>query len=217
MLQDREDIVLIDAGRDDKRSASKMTGASPRIDATVGDHMTVDDSLYNVLLNGIIKDVNDAWDRKSCRATLILLYTGIDAMAHLTMPAGKDKVTRADFVAWVEKYLQFRGADKNPTLTLPGIELYAARCALLHTYSSEADLHKEGKVKRQIGYGDEFLPEVAEKAEIKHLVMVSIRGLVDAFARGIAATLQDIKSNEPRSKLFSERLDKMVHELPFTG
>jgi len=179
--------------------------------------MTADDSLYNVLLNGIVKDINDAWDRKSYRATLILVYSGIDAMAHLTMPAGKDKVTRADFIAWAEKFLQFRDADKNPTLTLPGTELYAARCALVHTYSSEADLHKEGKVKRQIGYGDEFLPEVAEKADVEHLVMVSIRGLVDAFARGIAATLQDIKGDEPRRKLFADRLDKMVHELPYKG
>ena len=94
---------------------------------------TADESLYNVLLNGIIKDVNDAWERRSHRATLILVYCGIDAMAHLTMPTGKDKVTRADFVAWAEKYLRFRSADMQPTLTLPGLELYAARCALVHT------------------------------------------------------------------------------------
>ena len=178
---------------------------------------TADESLYNVLLNGIIKDVNDAWERRSHRATLILEYCGIDAMAHLTMPTGKDKVTRADFVAWAEKYLRFRSADMQPTLTLPGLELYAARCALVHTYSSEADLHKEGKVKRQIGYGDEFLPEVADSGDVEHLVMVSIRGLVDAFSRGIAATLQDIKGDEERRKLFAERLEKMVHELPFSG
>lgn len=94
---------------------------------------SANESLYNVLLNGIIKDVDAAWERKSYRATLILVYSGIDAMAHLTMPAGKDKVTRADFVAWVENYLRFRDADKQPTLTLPGLELYAARCALVHT------------------------------------------------------------------------------------
>lgn len=179
--------------------------------------MTTDDSLYNVLVNGIVKDVNDAWERKSYRAALILVYCGIDAMAYLTMPTGKDKVTRADFVAWAEMYLQFRDANKNPTLALPGIELYAARCALVHTYSSEADLHKEGKAKRQIGYGDEFLPEVAEKADVEHFVMLSIRGLVDAFARGVAATLQDIKGDEPRRKVFAERLNRMVHELPFIG
>ncbi len=63
----------------------------------------------------------------------------------------------------------------------------------MNTYGSEADLHKDGKAKRQIGYGDEFLPEVLEKADVEHLVMVSLRGLVDAFSRGIAATMQDIK------------------------
>lgn len=40
---------------------------------------------------------------------------------------------------------------------------------------------------------------------------------LDAFARGVAVTLQDIKGDEPRRKVFTERLDKMVHELPFTG
>lgn len=178
---------------------------------------TADESLYNVLLNGIIKDIDGAWERKSHRATLILLYCGIDAMAHLTMPAGKDKATRADFVAWSEKHLHFRDADKKPTQTLPGLELYAARCALVHTYSTEADLHKEGKVTRQIGYGDEMLPEVQDSTEVKHLVMVSIRGLVDAFSCGVAATIQDIKGDDARRQLFAARLEKMVHELPFNG
>lgn len=178
---------------------------------------TADESLYNVLLNGIIRDVNDAWDRKQTRATLILVYSGIDAMANLTMPAGKDKATRADFVAWAEKYLRFRDAGKNATLTLPGIEIWAARCAIVHTYSTEADLHKKGEVKRQIGYGDEFLPEVATKADVEHLVMLSIRGLVDAFSRGIVATLQDLKGDEARRQLFAERLGKMMHELPYKG
>lgn len=178
---------------------------------------TADESLYNVLLNGIIKDINGAWERRSSRATLILLYSGIDAMAYLTMPEERAKVTRADFVGWAEKYLRFRDVDSQTTLSVPGLELYAARCAMVHTYSSEADLHKEGKVKRQIGYGDEFLPEVAERTDVEHLVMLSIRGLVDAFSRGVVATLQDITSDEPRRRLFAARLEKMVHELPFNG
>ena len=47
------------------------------------------------------------------------------------------------------------------------------------------------------------------------LVMLSIRGLVDAFGRGVVATLQDIKHDETRRQLFAGRLEKMVHELPF--
>lgn len=113
-----------------------------------------------------------------------------------------------------EKYLRFRDAKGKRTLQLPGLELYAARCALVHTYSSESELHKEGKVERQIGYGDEFLPEVAADTNVKNLVMVSIRGLVDALSEGVAATLKDLAHDEPRRKLFAARLEKMVQELP---
>lgn len=176
-----------------------------------------DDALKNVLLNGILKDIDEVWRRKSHRATLILVYSGIDAMAHLTMPAGKAKVSRSDFVNWCDKYLCFRDAGGKRTLSVPGFELYAARCAIVHSYGTEADLHKEGKVKRQIGYGDEFLPEVATSPEVAHLVMVSIRGLVDALSEGMVATLKDIASDEPRRKLFGERLERMMHEIPFNG
>lgn len=104
-----------------------------------------------------------------------MVYSGIDAMSYLTMAAGKARVTRDDFVGWSEHYLRFRDETTKRTLTLPGLELYAARCALLHTYGTEADLHKEGKVARQVGYADEMLPEIAENPEIKNLVMVSVR------------------------------------------
>lgn len=174
---------------------------------------TADDGLKNVVVEGMLKDIHETWQRKSLRATLILVYCAIDAMAYLTMPPEKDKVTRVDFVAWVDKYLKFRDANGERTLQLPGLELYAARCALLHTYSSEANLHKTGEVKRQIGYGDEFIPEVAADAEVENLVVVSIRGLVDALSEGVAATVQSLMSDELGRKAFAARLEKMVQEV----
>jgi len=177
--------------------------------ATAGDQ-----ALKNVVVDGMLKDIHEAWKRKSYRAVLILAFSAIDAMAHLTMSETKDKVTRSDFIAWAEKYLRFRDAKGERTLVLPGLELYAARCALVHTYSSEADLHKKGEVKRQVGYGGEFLPEVAADPNVKNLVMVSIRGLVDALSEGVVATLKDITHDEPRRKLFAARLEKMIQELP---
>lgn len=172
------------------------------------------DSLKNVLVDGIVREVHEAWQRKSYRATLILAYTAIDAMAYLTMAADKTKATRADFVAWADKYLRFRDAKAERTLTLPGLELYAARCALVHTYGTEADLHKDGTVQRQIGYADEMLPEIAQKEDVPNLVIVSVRGLLDALHDGIAATLKDFASNEEQRKLAATRLYGMVHHFP---
>lgn len=70
----------------------------------------------------------------------------------------------------------------------------------------KSDLHKVGKVKRQIGYGEELPPKALGKADVEHLIMESFRVLVDEFAYGNAATLQDIKGGDLRRKLFAERL-----------
>lgn len=64
---------------------------------------TADAALKNVVVEGMLNDIDQAWKRKSYRATLILVYSAIDAMAHLTMSDGKDKVTRSDFVAWARE------------------------------------------------------------------------------------------------------------------
>jgi hypothetical protein len=85
----------------------------------------------------------------------------------------------------------------------------------VHTYGSEADLHKDGTVKRQIGYGDEMLPEVQEHHEVENMVVVSVRGLVDSFSSGVAATLEHIKADEPSRALFTQRLQRMVQEVQF--
>lgn len=47
--------------------------------------------------------------------------------------------------------------------------------------------------------------------------MLPIRGLVDAFGRGVVANLQDFKNDESRRRLFAAQLDKVAHELPFNG
>jgi hypothetical protein len=48
-------------------------------------------------------------------------------------------------------------------------------------------------------------------------VMLSIRGLVDAFTMGVANTLRDLKTDEPKRKVFAARLQRMVQELPYQG
>jgi hypothetical protein len=174
-----------------------------------------DETLSNVLVHGLVKDIHEAWHRKSLRATVILVYCGMDALAYLTLPAERPKATRADFVAWSDKYIRFRDANGESVLMVPGLEAYAARCALVHTYGTEASLHTVGTVKRQLGYVDETLPEVQEHAEVANLAVSSIRGLVDAFSRGVVATLQVLKEDPNQRAVFAVRLEKMVREVPF--
>jgi hypothetical protein len=72
-------------------------------------------------------------------------WCGIDAMAYLALPASNEDVTRSDFVRWVDRYMKFPCEEQ-----LTGLDLYGARCAMLHSYAMASDLSRKGKC-RQVG------------------------------------------------------------------
>jgi len=69
---------------------------------------------------------------------LILLYTGIDSMAWLNRPKLQPDVRRNDFIYWVNRYLL-----PDSGLACEALDLYAARCALVHSYTSESSLTRQ--------------------------------------------------------------------------
>ncbi len=115
---------------------------------------------------------------------LLVLYAGIDIMAWLDRPSGQADVQRRDFIAWVEKYLlPDSGLPCNP------VDLFAARCGLLHSYTSHSRLSREGNA-RQIFYAfgpaqPENLQSLIDTAGTIPAVAVQLEKLLDAFRRGI--------------------------------
>lgn len=131
------------------------------------------DPIINCIENGIKKDIRLCQEHGSLRGALVLVYTGIDYMAVLNMPSGQEKATRKDYIEWCDKYINFNG-DQDVT----GTELYAARCGMVHSYTSESDFLKTHGC-RQIGYMDKNETDVVFKPEIDgNLVMMSIDGLI---------------------------------------
>jgi len=128
-------------------------------------------------------------------------------MAFLDMPANQVKVQRKDFIQWTEKYIHFPCKDQ-----LPGIDLYGARCALLHTYSDESELSRAGQC-RTIVHTDEAKPEIrpfdAEK------VFVSIPALKKAFDNGIDKSLINAFANKSKAKVVEERLNTLIQIYSF--
>jgi len=91
-------------------------------------------------ITGLVSELKrcDGYDLTT--ASIALAYICIDTLANLARPIDKPKVTRADFVVWVDKYL-----DSHPEQPYKyrGKDVYAARCAFLHTYGAIAKLHEE--------------------------------------------------------------------------
>ncbi len=168
------------------------------------------DPVINVIENGIKGDIDFTLHNERFRATVLLIYSGMDSMAYLGMPPGQEDVTKADFVSWADRYIRFPCKEQ-----ICGDDFYGARCGMLHTYGPTSRMSKFGKC-RLIGYSDHSVPEVRFNPNVSNdLVMVSIRALKDAFFRGIDRSLVDVFSSKERAAAAEARLTWLTHILPF--
>jgi len=115
---------------------------------------------------------------------LLVLYAGIDIMAWLDRPSGQADVQRRDFITWVEKYLL-----TDSGLLCNALDLFAARCGLLHSYTSRSRLSRRGNA-RQIFYSwglakPEDLQRRIDTVGTIPAVVLQLEELLNAFRRGI--------------------------------
>ena len=102
-------------------------------------------------ITALVKELRRCEAAGAFLAALVMAYVCIDAMAYLAMSPDKSEQTKQDFIAWVDGYLQ---AHPDQPYQYRGIDVYAARCALLHAFSSEAALHRKDPAIRLFGYND---------------------------------------------------------------
>jgi hypothetical protein len=168
------------------------------------------DPIINAVHNGIKRGVRVALENDCLGSAVILILCGIDAMAYLDMPATQDDVTRSDFVRWAERYIKFPCHEQ-----LTGLDLYGARCAMLHNYSTTSDLSRQGKC-RQVGYMDKSVPEVRFDPDVsKDLVLVSVPAFAGAFFSGVDKFLVDLFADPKKAPIAEQRLKKLVQSVPF--
>jgi hypothetical protein len=168
------------------------------------------ESISNVIHEGIKRGIEVLLEKKCYGSAVILIYAGIDAMAFLGMPANRQDVTSHDFITWAEKHIRFPCDEQ-----LTGLDLYGARCSMLHTYSLASRLSREGKC-RMVGYMNISVPDVIYNPRVAtDLVMVSVTGLAEAFFRGVDRFIIDLFGDPVRAPLARERLRKLVHRLPY--
>lgn len=89
---------------------------------------------------GLIGELKRCEEYDITTAAVALSFICIDVLTSLGRPIEKERATRSDFKEWVNTYL--KGHPDQP-YQYRGKDVYAARCAFLHTYGSIADLHKK--------------------------------------------------------------------------
>src|SRR5262249_10261579 len=140
------------------------------------------------------------------RGAVLLIYAGMDTMAYLGMPAEQQEVKRDDFIKWAENYIRFPCKEQ-----LSGEELYAARCATLHTYGTESRMNRKEAI-RQLCYMNASIPEIRSAPTQPHLAIVSIPALAEAFFQGIDRFIVDLFTDSRRRPIAEARFQKIMHE-----
>jgi hypothetical protein len=134
-------------------------------------------------------------------AALALLYSAIDTLAFLSAPANAKKAERRHFINWCNLYIV-----PLPNSAATGIDLYGARCGILHTSSAASELGCEGKA-REVWYqfkgraGVNLMTNTPRPA-----LILDIPTLVEAFTDGSRRFATDLESDHTRLATTEQRV-----------
>jgi hypothetical protein len=143
---------------------------------------------------------------------LILVYTLIDSFAWAASDKA-DKQNRNQFEAWLKNWVYpYTRLPCTPT------ELYAARCGVLHTLTSKADLNARKNV-RQVAYawGPAKLSTLQSSVEVinrPEIVGVHINELLDAVKEGIARTIEASETDSDLAARLTQAASLHFSEMP---
>jgi hypothetical protein len=161
------------------------------------------DPLMNIVHRGIKEPIRLLLEGAYLEAALKLVYSGIDTMAFLGLPADSVEVAGSDFINWCERYLRLPGQEK-----VSSVELYAARCGLLHCHSGESRSHRQGRA-RVLHYFDKGPPVLYRPDIDANLVFVSAQAIVDSFFEAVDRFLIELFSEPNRAEVANTRLQNM--------
>ena len=125
---------------------------------------------------------------------LLLIYTGIDIVSSLEARRGES--TSQAFTRWVIDYM----TGAQPLRCTP-MELYAARCGLVHTLTAESDLFRAGKVRKVFyAWGTADASDLQQTIDVvgERAVAVHIPSLADTFRRGVMDYMTDLAADKGR-------------------
>jgi len=100
------------------------------------------DLFKQVIADCIGNDIHVCLKNNAPTGAVLLTYCAMDAMAFLSMRAGKQKAERSDFKNWIQKYMK---TDTEQPYQYDKEDLYGARCGIVHSYCAESDLSKKNK------------------------------------------------------------------------
>jgi len=168
--------------------------------------------IASVNINNTTKAIKLLQKEKLQVQALILLYSLIDAISFLAMDSNKKTNTRTDFMNWVDNYIiPILGYD------ITSLDLYAARCGILHASIAESKLILEGNAAPIFySWGNKSPLElqgiIDANKEIFHYkkkpVVISIEVFLSVVIRGWERYQKDLLADEKSNSKILKTIKK---------
>jgi hypothetical protein len=151
-----------------------------------------------------LKAIGALWDAELPEAALTIIYSGIDSFGLLAAPPGVLDASGNTFKQWCEKYIlpRLQSLDGTPVTS---VDLWAARCGVLHTSTPLSKLEREGTV-RQIFYQFKDKTGVNMILNAQQMpVRIDVAALGVAFKEGGIAFISDLNNDQPIQRVAEDR------------
>ena len=162
-------------------------------------------------IEGLVSEMKRCDESGLITASVAMAFVCIDSLANLGRPEDKARVTRSDFKGWVDEHL--KGHTDQP-YQYRGMDVYAARCAFLHTYGSESELHQEEPSTIKFGYHDggmhQYNPEIDPS-----FVIIGTRSFTNDVAQAVGSFLNKCRSDSFLRNRVEQRLDGFLKQFPY--
>ncbi len=156
--------------------------------------------------------ISTLYEKNLLPHSLVVIYSTIDICGLLDAKPSQTNADSASFKAWVKKYVL-----AYPGLELNEIDLWAARCGVLHTFTSHSKLSSLGKARELKYYtGDKTAPHIQQfinftkSHEDGKYLPVNYVDLVEAVFTGLKAFLPDLHENCMSSTAHGARLRNVL-------
>lgn len=121
------------------------------------------------------------------------------------------ELKRSDFKEWVDTHLD---AHPDQPYKYRGKDVYAARCALLHKYGSEAELHGEDPDMVKFAYHDGGKHQCNPDID-RSLVIIGTKSFINDVVHGVESFLKLCQTDSILRERVEGRLPSLLQTMPF--
>jgi len=157
---------------------------------------------------GMLRGIQVCVKNQCLVSAVALIYSCIDSLAALTRPTHQKDTTRTQFIDWVNTYLL-----PESFMKCAAEDLYGARCGILHTYSPDSLLRRNGHAKPLVYCWKSGPAPDAEIPMPPDAIVITVEDLMASLERAIIKFLLAIDSNPSvKSKVDHHRKELLCYK-----